>query len=92
MMPGFHAGCPYLHDSNGYCNKCGKFFHRKENMLIRAALGFWIMALISIILGASHIGGVTFETGRALLFVFMILAVVSFVAGIISSTGRNGRY
>lgn len=57
--------------------------------MLRAALGFFILALVAIIFGASGIAGVSMEIGRALLVVFLILAVISFVAGIV--TGRGPR-
>lgn len=56
--------------------------------MLRAALGFFVLALIAVILGASGVAGVSMEIGRALLVIFLILAVISFVAGIVS--GRGG--
>ena len=56
--------------------------------MLRAALGFFVLALVAVILGASGVAGVSMEIGRALLVVFLILAVISFVAGIVS--GRGG--
>ncbi len=56
--------------------------------MLRAALGFFVLALIAVILGTSGVAGVSMEIGRALLVVFLILAVISFVAGIVS--GRGG--
>lgn len=57
--------------------------------MLRAALGFFVLALVAIIFGASGVAGVSMEIGRALLVVFLILAVISFVAGIV--TGRGPR-
>ncbi|MGZ3739328.1 MAG: DUF1328 family protein, partial [Bdellovibrionota bacterium] len=42
-------------------------------------------------LGASGVAGVSMEIGRSLLVVFLILAVISFVAGIVSGRGPNIR-
>ncbi len=56
--------------------------------MLRAALGFFVLALIAVIFGASGVAGVSMEIGRMLLVVFLILAVISFVIGIVS--GRGG--
>lgn len=55
--------------------------------MLRAALAFFIIALVAMALGAGGIAGVSIEVGRTLLFVFLVLAVVSLVAGLIS--GRS---
>jgi len=52
--------------------------------MLRAALAFFIIALVAMALGAGGIAGVSIEVGRTLLFVFLVLAVVSLVAGLIS--------
>ncbi|HMN69857.1 MAG TPA: DUF1328 domain-containing protein [Bdellovibrionales bacterium] len=57
--------------------------------MLRAAIAFFVLALVSIVLGASGIAGMSMEIGRLLLFVFLILAVISFVANMVS--GRSGR-
>jgi len=55
--------------------------------MLRAALGFFVLAIIAILLGANGIAGVSLEVGRLLLFVFLVLAVLSGIAGLIS--GRS---
>lgn len=60
--------------------------------MLRAALGFFVVALIAVVLGATGIAGVSMEIGRALLVVFLILAVISFVAGIVSGRGPHIRH
>ncbi|RYZ94039.1 MAG: DUF1328 domain-containing protein [Proteobacteria bacterium] len=57
--------------------------------MLRAALGFFVLALIAIVLGAGNIAGVSMEIGKMLLFVFLALAVLSFVASLF--TGRRGK-
>jgi uncharacterized membrane protein YtjA (UPF0391 family) len=57
--------------------------------MLRAALAFFVLALVAIILGANGIAGMSMEIGRILLFVFLILAVVSVVASLV--TGRGTR-
>jgi uncharacterized membrane protein YtjA (UPF0391 family) len=56
--------------------------------MLRAAIAFFVLALVAMLLGASGIAGISVEIGRTLLFVFLILAVISFVASLI--TGRGG--
>jgi uncharacterized membrane protein YtjA (UPF0391 family) len=55
--------------------------------MIRAALGFFVLALLAYALGAGGIAGFSAEIGKTLLFVFLILAVVSGVVGLV--TGRS---
>lgn len=55
--------------------------------MLRAAIGFFVLALIAILLGAGGIAGVSMEIGRLLLFVFLALAVISFLISIVSGRG-----
>jgi uncharacterized membrane protein YtjA (UPF0391 family) len=57
--------------------------------MLRAALAFFVLALLAIILGANGIAGMSMEIGRTLLFVFLVLAVISVVASLV--TGRSNR-
>ena len=57
--------------------------------MLRAAITFFILGLIGIVLGATGFAGVSMEIGRLFVIVFMILAVVSFVASIV--TGRGSK-
>jgi uncharacterized membrane protein YtjA (UPF0391 family) len=59
----------------------------KEITMLRAAVAFFVLGLIAIILGANGIGGLSMDIGRTLLFVFLILSVISFVASMV--TGRK---
>lgn len=56
--------------------------------MLRAAIAFFVLALVAMLLGASGIAGMSAEIGRTLLFVFLVLAVISFVASLV--TGRGG--
>ncbi len=58
--------------------------------MIRAALGFFILALVAIVLGANGIAGVSMEVGKMLLFVFLVLAVISGVVGLVSGKSPRG--
>ncbi len=53
-------------------------------IMLRAAIGFFILALIALLFGSYNIAGVSMEAGRLLLGVFIVLAVVSFVVSLIS--------
>jgi uncharacterized membrane protein YtjA (UPF0391 family) len=55
--------------------------------MIRAAIGFFILGLLAILLGANNVGGLSIEVGKTLLFVFIVLAVLSGVVGLVS--GRS---
>jgi uncharacterized membrane protein YtjA (UPF0391 family) len=60
----------------------------QENLfMIRAAIGFFILGLLAIALGAGNVGGLSIEVGKTLLFVFIVLAVLSALVGLIS--GRS---
>ncbi len=48
--------------------------------MIRMALAFLIVAMISAVLGFGLIADVSFDAAKVLFFVFLVLAVVSFVA------------
>ncbi len=56
-------------------------------MMLRAAIGFFVLGLLAYILGAGNIAGLSMEVGRLLLFVFVGLAVLSFIGTLI--TGRK---
>jgi uncharacterized membrane protein YtjA (UPF0391 family) len=51
--------------------------------MLRAALGFFVVAIVAMLLGAGDVAGISMEMGRMLLFVFLALAVVSLIVGLI---------
>jgi uncharacterized membrane protein YtjA (UPF0391 family) len=55
--------------------------------MLRAAIAFFVLALLAFVLGAGGIAGVSMEIGKLLLFVFLVLALISFVISMI--TGRK---
>jgi uncharacterized membrane protein YtjA (UPF0391 family) len=57
--------------------------------MLRASIAFFVLALVALVIGATGIAGVSMEIGRMLLFVFLVLAVISFVASLVS--GRSTR-
>lgn len=57
--------------------------------MLRAALAFFILAIIAYVLGASGIAGVSMEVGQLLLGVFLVLAIIGAVVGLIQGGGRT---
>jgi uncharacterized membrane protein YtjA (UPF0391 family) len=53
--------------------------------MLRAAISFFILALLAVLFGAYGIAGISIEIGKMLLFVFLVLAVISFVGHLVSS-------
>ncbi len=56
-------------------------------IMLGAALGFFLLALLAVLFGANGIAGMSMEIGRTLLFIFLILAFLSFLASLF----RGGR-
>lgn len=48
--------------------------------MLRMALVFLIVAMVSAVLGFGLIADVSFDAAKILFFVFLVLAVVSFIA------------
>ncbi len=73
--------------------QCGvpgmRFAYRSAGgtIMIRAAITFFIIALIAMFFGANHIAGISADLGKTLLYVFLVLAVVSFLVSLV--TGRR---
>ncbi len=57
--------------------------------MLRAAILFFVIALVAMFFGMNNVAGVSADMGRLLLFVFLALAVISFVASLVSG-GRSG--
>lgn len=55
--------------------------------MLNAAIAFFVLGLVAILLGAGNVAGISMEIGQTLLAVFLILAVVSLVASLV--TGRR---
>lgn len=60
---------------------------KTEVIMLRASIVFFSIALIAILLGATGFAGVSMEIGKVLLGVFLVLAIISFIASMI--TGRT---
>lgn len=52
--------------------------------MVRAAVIFFVLALVALFVGANGIAGVSMEIGKTLLFVFLVLAVISSIAALVS--------
>jgi uncharacterized membrane protein YtjA (UPF0391 family) len=61
----------------------------KENLMLRAALVFFVLALVAILFGATGFAGVSMDIGKLLLMVFLVLAVVSFAISLVSGRRTN---
>ncbi|MGZ3696852.1 MAG: DUF1328 family protein [Bdellovibrionota bacterium] len=57
--------------------------------MLRAAILFFIIGLLAIFFGMNNIAGVSLEVGKLLLFVFLALAVISFVLSLVGGR-RSG--
>ena len=57
--------------------------------MLRAAIAFFIIGLIAVALGAGGVGGLSIELGKTVLYVFLVLAVISFVISLV--TGKKTR-
>lgn len=56
--------------------------------MLRIAVGFFVLALLSMLVGATGIAGVSMEIGQTLLWVFLVLAIISFAVN--GFRGRGG--
>lgn len=57
--------------------------------MLRAAIAFFILAIVAFILGAAGIAGISMEIGKLLLTVFLVLAVISFIIDLVSRRGSR---
>jgi uncharacterized membrane protein YtjA (UPF0391 family) len=58
--------------------------------MLRASFSFFILGLIALLLGANNIAGLSVEIGKTLLYVFLVLSVISFLAGLLR--GKSNHY
>jgi hypothetical protein len=56
--------------------------------MLRAAIIFFILGLLGIVMGAYNFAGVSIEVGKIILFAFLILAGISFLGALLA--GRSG--
>jgi uncharacterized membrane protein YtjA (UPF0391 family) len=64
--------------------------NEKENVmpggLIGLAVIFFIIALVAYVLGARGVAGMSAGIGRTLLFVFLVLAIIFVIVGLVHGT------
>ncbi|MGE0529634.1 MAG: DUF1328 family protein [Bdellovibrionales bacterium] len=51
--------------------------------MLRAALAFFVLAILAYILGATGVAGISMDIGRILLVVFLVLAVIGVAVGLL---------
>lgn len=61
----------------------------KGGIMIRAAITFFILAIVAYVLGATGVAGLSVEIGQLLLGVFLVLAIISFVASLVTGKKTN---
>jgi uncharacterized membrane protein YtjA (UPF0391 family) len=57
--------------------------------MVRAAIVFFVLSLVAMLLGAYGVAGISLEMGKLLLITFLILAGVSLVVGLLSGGRPN---
>ena len=57
--------------------------------MLRAAILFFALGLVAILFGAYNVAGLSLGVGKLLLFVFLALAVLTTVVGLV--TGKSPR-
>jgi uncharacterized membrane protein YtjA (UPF0391 family) len=55
--------------------------------MFRASIAFFLLAIIAYVFGAYEVAGLSADIGKLLLWVFLIIAVISFVASLVA--GKN---
>ena len=53
--------------------------------MIRAAILFFILAIISYVIGAYGIAGLSIEIAKVFLYVFVALALISFIGAMLTN-------
>ena len=54
--------------------------------LVSIAIVFFIIAIVAYVLGAQGVAGMSAGIGRTLLFVFLVLAVIMLIVGLVNRT------
>lgn len=57
--------------------------------MLRAAIIFFVLGLVSMLLGATGVAGVSIDIAKMLLIVFLVLAVLSFFGSLITGKKTN---
>ncbi len=57
--------------------------------MLRASILFFVLAIVAVVFGAYGIAGISMGIGRLLLMVFLVLAVLSFIANMVSRNNQT---
>lgn len=55
--------------------------------MLRAAVGFFVLALVALLLGAYSVAGLSMEIARLLVGAFLILALITGIVHLLSGRG-----
>lgn len=58
--------------------------------MIRAAISFFILALVAYLVGAYGLAGISVEIGKSFLMVFLALGLISFLIFLITGNKTKG--
>jgi uncharacterized membrane protein YtjA (UPF0391 family) len=58
--------------------------------MLRAAIIFFVIGLIAMFLGMGNIAGMSVEVGKTLLYIFLGLAVLSFLVSLMTGGRKSG--
>lgn len=51
--------------------------------MLRAAIIFFVLALVALLFGAYGIAGLSLDIGKVLLFVFLVLSIISAIVALV---------
>lgn len=59
--------------------------------MLRAALVFFVLAIVSYLVGATGVAGLSMDIARILLVVFLVLAAIGVALGLIAGNSDDSR-
>jgi uncharacterized membrane protein YtjA (UPF0391 family) len=77
-------GCELEHGSDGsgwHFANATRAAQREDRTMLRLAVVFLVICLIAALLGYGGISGLAWEGARIFFFIFLVLAVLTFVVG-----------
>lgn len=57
--------------------------------MIRAAVAFFVLAIVAYVFGAAGIAGLSLEIGKILVGVFIVLAILSYIGSLVAGSGKK---
>ncbi|MGZ3787837.1 MAG: DUF1328 domain-containing protein [Bacteriovorax sp.] len=57
--------------------------------MLRAAIIFFVLAIVAVVFGFYGVAGLSMGIGKMLLMVFLVLAIISVVAGLVSGRRQS---